>query len=107
LGVNLIIYKGDTSTHTADLVTSTLLLNSVLSTKGARYMCLDLKNFYLTAVLDYYEYMTIPLALFPEWTKKQYDLDTHARDGFVFLEIRRAVWGLPQAVILANKLLRK
>jgi hypothetical protein len=62
-------------------------------------MCLDLKNFYLTAALDYYEYMKIPLVLFPEWTKKQYNLDTHARDGFVFSEIRQAVWGLPQAGI--------
>jgi hypothetical protein len=51
--------------------------------------------------------MKIPLVLFPEWTKKQYNLDTHARDGFVFLEIPRAVWGLPQAGILANKLLCK
>jgi hypothetical protein len=51
--------------------------------------------------------MKMPLALFPVWIKKQYNLDTHARDGFVFLEIRRAVWGLPQAGILANKLLRK
>jgi hypothetical protein len=49
----------------------------------------------------------MPLALFPVWIKKQYNLDTHARYGFVFLEIRRAVWGLPQAGILANKLLRK
>ena len=67
----------------------------------------SIKNFYLTAALDYYEYMKIPLALFPEWIKKQYNLDTHARDRFVFLEIRRAVWGLPQAGILANQLLRK
>jgi hypothetical protein len=28
-------------------------------------------------------------------------------NGFVYLEMRRAVWGLPQAGILANKLLRK
>ncbi len=47
------------------------------------------------------------MALFPEWTKKQYNVDTHAWDGFVFLEIRQAVWELPQAGILANKLLRK
>jgi hypothetical protein len=51
--------------------------------------------------------MKTPLVLFPEWIKTQYNLDTHARDGFVFLEIRRAVWGLPQAGILANKLLQK
>ena len=94
----------------ADLTTSKLLWNSVLGTEeGARYMCLDIKNFYLTAALDYYEYMTmtIPLALFLEWIKKQYNLDTNARDGFVFLEIRQAVCGFPQAGILANKLLQK
>ncbi len=65
-------------------------------------MCLDIKNFYLTAAMDYYECMKIPLALFPEWIKKQYNLNTRARDGFVFLEIQRAVWGLPQAGILAT-----
>jgi hypothetical protein len=65
------------------------------------------KKFSLTAALDYYEYMKIPLALFPDWITTQYNLNAHARDGFVFLEIRRAVWGLPQAGILANKLLRK
>ena len=89
-------------------MTSKLLWNSVLSTESANYMCLNIKNFYfyLTASLDYYEYMKIPLALFPEWVKTQYNLDTHARDGFVFLD-RRAVWGPPQAGILANKLLQK
>jgi len=88
-------------------MTSKLLWNSMLSTEGAKHMCFDTKNFYLTAALDYYEYMKIPLTLFPEWIKTQYNLDTHARDGFVILEIRRAVWGLSQAGILANKLLQK
>ncbi len=65
------------------------------------------KKIYLMAALDYYEYMKFPMTLFPEWIKKQYNLETHTRDGFVFLEIRRMVWGLPQAGILANKLLQK
>ena len=69
VGGNLITYKGSTSTRTANLTTSKLLWNSVLSTEGAKYMCLDIKNFYLTAALDYFEYMKIPLALFPEWIK--------------------------------------
>ncbi len=81
--------------------------NSVLSTEGARYMCLDIKNFYLTAALDRYEYMKMPLMLFPKWIVKQYNLKAHAPNGFVYLEMRRAVWGLPQAGILANKLLCK
>jgi hypothetical protein len=66
VGGNFITYKGNTSTCTANLPTSKLLWNSVLSTEGAQYMCLDLKYFSLTAALDYYEYMKIPMALFLE-----------------------------------------
>eukprot|EP00804_Cyclotella_cryptica_P014738 CCRYP_021242-RA/>CCRYP_021242-RA protein AED:0.23 eAED:0.23 QI:0/0/0/1/1/1/2/0/599 len=37
----------------------------------------------------------------------QYNLDKHAMHGFIFLELRGAIYGLPQAGALANKLLRK
>jgi hypothetical protein len=47
------------------------------------------------------------LVLFPDWIKRQYELDKYALNGFVYLEMRRAVWGLPQASILANKLLQR
>ena len=70
-------------------------------------MCLDIKNFYLTAKLDYYEYMRMPLDLFPVWIQKQYNMVALALNRFVHLEMRRAVWGLPQAGILANKKLRR
>ncbi len=69
-------------------------------------MCLDIKNFYLTAPLDRFEYMKMPLVLFLEWIKIQYDLNKYASNGFVYLEMWQAVWGLLQAGILANKLLR-
>jgi hypothetical protein len=70
-------------------------------------MCLDIKNFYISAPLDRYEYMKIPLHLFPPWIKCQYDLQQHAFQDFGYIEMRRAVWGLPQVGILANKLLKK
>jgi hypothetical protein len=73
----------------------------------ARYMCLGIGNFYLTAALKYFEYMQIPLALFPIWIIEQYDLKKQVLNGFVHLEMKRAVWGLPQAGILANKQLRR
>ncbi len=44
-GGNLINYPGELTTKTADLTTSKLTWNSVLSTKGAKFMCLDIKNF--------------------------------------------------------------
>jgi hypothetical protein len=56
-GGNLINYPVELSTRTADLTTSKLMWNSVLSTAGAKYMCLDIKNFYLTAPLDRFEYI--------------------------------------------------
>jgi hypothetical protein len=70
-GGNLINYPGELTTKTTDLITSKLMWNSVLSTKGAKFMCLGIKNFYLTAPLDCFEYMKMPLSLFPSWTKEQ------------------------------------
>ncbi len=64
-GGNLITYESSPSVRTADLDTAKLHWNSVVSTVGAKYMCLDIKNFYLTAKLDSFEYMQMPLDLFP------------------------------------------
>jgi hypothetical protein len=105
-GGNLITYESSPSVQTADLDTAKLYWNSVISTKGAKYMCLNIKNFYLTARLEYFEYMHMPLNLFPIWIQNQYNLKTLAYKGYVHLEIRHTIWGLPQAGILANKRLR-
>jgi hypothetical protein len=101
----LINYPGKLSTCTADLTTSKLTWNSVLSTKGTQCMCLKIKNFYLTAALDRFKYMKMPILLFPTWIIAQYNLQKYVLNNFIYLEMRRAVWGLPQAGILANKLL--
>eukprot|EP00804_Cyclotella_cryptica_P009771 CCRYP_013223-RB/>CCRYP_013223-RB protein AED:0.40 eAED:0.40 QI:0/0/0/1/0/0/3/0/850 len=106
-GGNLIKdYPGELTTRTADLTTSKILWNSVLSTEGAEFMGIDIKSFYLTTALDRYEYMKMPIDVFPEHTIQQYDLHKHVKNGFVYLEIRRCVYGLPMAGALANKLLR-
>jgi hypothetical protein len=106
-GGNLIKYEEELSVRTVDINTAKLHWNSVISTDDAQYMCLDIGNFYLTAALEYFEYMQIPLVLFPAWIMEQYNLKMHALNGYVHLEMRRAVWGLPQAGILANKRLRR
>ena len=86
-GGNLIKdYPGELTTHTADLTTSKILWNSVLSTKNAKFIGLDLKSFYLTAMLDQHEYMKMPLALFPDHIRAQYNLDKHTMNSFVYFE---------------------
>jgi hypothetical protein len=42
---NLIYYPGKLSTRTANLMTSKLMWNSILSTPGAKYTCLDIYIF--------------------------------------------------------------
>merc|ERR1711966_38991 len=105
-GGNLIAYPDELTTRTADLTVSKILWNSVLSTAGARYATLDIANFYLGTPLDRHEYMKMPLSIFPQHIKEQYNLDNKAYQGHVWLEIRTAIYGLPQAGILANKQLR-
>ena len=70
-------------------------------------MSLDLSLFYLTANNKYYEYTKMPLNLFPQWIIDQYELNTHAFNGMVHIEMRKAVYCLPQAGILVNKKLRR
>jgi hypothetical protein len=65
VGGNLIDYPGELSTRTADLITSKILWNSTLSTPGARYMCADVKKFYLSTPMDRPEYMKMKADLFP------------------------------------------
>ena len=70
-------------------------------------MGIDISNFYLGTPMDRYEYMKMPLALFPDHIVKQYNLGEKAKNGFVYLEMRKAIYGLPQAGSLANKLLKE
>ena len=57
VGGNLINYPFDCGTPTADMVTVKLLLNSVVSTPGAKWMTLDIKNFHLNTPMKRKEYM--------------------------------------------------
>ena len=47
--------------------------------------------------------MRMPLKLFPENIIQQYNLRTHAKNGYVYVEIRKAIYGLPQVGKLSNK----
>ena len=57
VGENLIEYPYKLTMRTADLTTSNVTWNSVISTLQARYICADVKKIYLCTPLDRYEYM--------------------------------------------------
>jgi hypothetical protein len=96
-------FPGPTSTQTASLKTIKLLLNSTISTPGARFSAFDIKNFYYGTPMPRYEYMKIQLSKIPDEIIAEYDLSSLAtKDGWVFMEIRKGMPGLKQAGRIAN-----
>ena len=76
VGGNLIAYPGECGTTTIDLLTVKILLNSIISTLGARFMTIDKKDFYLNTLMARYEYMCLKLCDIPEEVTKHYNLAT-------------------------------
>ena len=108
IGGNLINYPGDCGTPTADLLTVKLLFNSIISTPNAKFMSIDIKDFYLCTPMKRYEYFRMKLELFPEDIIQEYDLRNKVdATGNVHCEVRRGMYGLPQAGIIAQELLQE
>jgi hypothetical protein len=106
IGGNRICYPGDVGTNTVLLELVKLLLNSVLSRKGARFSTINLKNFYLDTPMPDPEYICIKLHDILDKFIKEYNLLGQDRDGLIYFEIPQGCYGLPQAGILANNLLQ-
>jgi hypothetical protein len=69
-------------------------------------MMMDIKNYYLGTPLPRFEYMKMLLSRFPEEIIQKYNLNALAVDGWVYIEIRKGMYGLRQAGLLANQLLQ-
>jgi hypothetical protein len=108
VGGDKINYPGNCAIPTGDLTLFKIMLNSVISTPGAQFMSLDIKNFYLNTPMLRYEYIQIKIDDVPEEIIKQYNLRENVdNDGYVYIEVRKGMYGLPQAGILAQELLEQ
>ena len=101
---NRVVYAGDARTKTASLKICKLVINSVLSHKGAKFITYDIRNSYLATSLDYPEYVKIKLTDIPQDFIDKYNLHGYVHEGWVYLEIRNSVYGLPQFGSLSNDL---
>jgi hypothetical protein len=102
VGSDILDYSGDVATSTADITTFKILINSTLSTEDAAIMMMDIKNYYRGTPLPRFEYMKMLFSRFPEEIVQQYNLNALAVDGWVYIEIRKGVYGFKQAGLLAN-----
>jgi hypothetical protein len=85
MGWNLVNYPDDCGTPTTDLPTIKLMFNSIISTTNAKFMTINIKDFYLMTPMDQYEYFRMKLELFTQDFINEYGLrDKADSDGNVF-----------------------
>jgi hypothetical protein len=110
VGGNLLVAFQDVRSPAISLVDTKIHLNSVISDahRGARYCTGDLKDFFLQSHMKIFQYMRVHRRYLPQEVIDEYNLtpahfDSH---GYVYLEIRKGMYGLKEAAILAFEQLR-
>jgi len=108
MGGDRINYPDDCGTPTADMTLFKILVNSILSTPNARCLMMDIKDFYLKTPMTRPEYMRLKLSDIPDEVIEHYNLRTLATvDDYVYCEVTKGMYGLPQAGLIAQELLAK
>ena len=106
VGGDKLVCEFDVASPAASILEAKVLINSVISdaNKGARFLTLDIKDFFLCSHLKDPEYMRIKAKYFSKEFRDKYMLHKkiHA-DGYVYCIIQRGMYGLKQAAILAYK----
>jgi hypothetical protein len=110
-GGDKVNYPGDASSPTVSMMDSKLHINSTISDAkhGARHLGLDIKDYFLGTPMAYFQYMRVSPLVIPRevWNDPRYDIQVNA-DGYVYLEIRRGMYGLKEVAIIAfNQLVTK
>jgi hypothetical protein len=92
------------------MIDSKIHINSTIfdaKRRGARYMSLDIKSFYLGTPLEYYQYLCILASMTPQEIFDEYPELVIEEDGYVYFEIRKGIYGLKEAGIIAFQQLVK
>ncbi len=85
-----------------------MLFNSVISTKGARFMTMNIFNFYLMKPLHHAKSIQIKLSDIPDEVIREYKLREKAtKNRSIYIRAKRGMYSIPQAGLLAKKLLQK
>ncbi|KAL7475780.1 hypothetical protein ACHAW6_001683, partial [Cyclotella cf. meneghiniana] len=108
IGGDRINYPSEVATPTAKMPTAKHVFNSVISTRGAKFMTMDISIFYRLTPMPQLEYLRLKLNDIPKEIIEEYHLqDITKPDGTIYVLICLGMYGLPQAGLLANKLLEK
>ena len=103
VGGDKLEWNDDTGSPATDMVETKILFNSVISEAkiGARFMSLDLKDMFLMTIMTDPEYMKCQYKYFPSDIRKRYNLDNIVHNDFIYIKIKKGLFGLKQAALLA------
>ncbi len=108
VGGDRINYPGKVATPTAEMLFAKMLFNSVISTRGARFMTMDISNFYLMTPLHRPEFIRMKLSNILDKIIGKYKLRNKTTpNGSIYIVANCGMYGLPQSGLIANKLLEK
>ena len=108
LGGDRINYPGEVATPTADMLVAKILFNSLVFTRNAKFISMDISNVYLMTPLKRPEYIHNSIKDIPVKIINKYKLRNIAyNNGSVHIQSNRDMYGLLQAGLFANKLLEK
>ena len=96
LGGNLVHLPGDIGTPTANMMLFKILLNNVVSTPGAKFVTINISNFYLNTPMTRYEYVKMRLVDIPDKVVHKYNLHESRKvmsDVFVYVEVIKGMYG--------------
>ena len=102
VGGDKLTYSEDAASPAASLLETKLILNSVISDadRGARFLTADVKDFFLATFMEKPEFMKVLLKHLPPDIIEQYRLNNKVYNGFIYIKIKKGMYGLKQAAIL-------
>ncbi len=74
VGGDRINYPGKVATPTAEMHVAKMLFNSIISTRGARFMTMDISNFYVMTPLHQPKFIRMKLSNIPDKIINEYKL---------------------------------
>jgi hypothetical protein len=95
-------YAGEVSTQVSTMETFKILVNSVISTPGAKMLTADISNMYLESILEDAEYVKFRVDLIPPRIMDYYDLRNKIHNGYAYARVKKAWYGLKQSGRLAH-----
>ncbi len=101
-------YPGKVATPTAEMLVAKMLFNSVISTRGARFMTMDISNFYLMTPVHQPKFIRMKLSDIPDEIINEYNLqDKTTPSSSIYIVANHSMYSVPQTGLIANKLLEK